>query len=72
MIYRGSLSFFTTNLKTHRINLRSNLYTQAERCIHLPTRDPFMMVVVSYKELILTLDLLEHTMMLIEIEQLLE
>lgn len=43
-----------------------------ERSIYLPTRDPYMMVALSYSELTLTLELLENTMMMVEIERVLE
>ena len=43
-----------------------------ERCIYIPTRDHSMMFVMSYTELEKLSEILEHTLLMMEVEDLLE
>lgn len=50
----------------------SEVEDRDERSIHLPTRDHSISFALSYNELKLVVDILEHTLLMIEVDQALE
>lgn len=51
------------------IETESSVDDRDERCVYIPTRDQALMFVLTYNELLLLADILEQTLLMLQVEQ---